>query len=343
MKKLFLLPVIVFLAFTAKAQIDLGTFLEGGVQDANQLLESYMEPAFVGLGYGLNSGWYNTAKPHKLLGFDLTVTANVSYVPSSAEFFTFSDADYTNVRLSDPSNNQFPTLFGPNLPSSEIPEMTFIDFDDVDQDGMTDDELIRLTGPTGLGLEEDLGFNAVPAPMVQIGLGLIKNTELKLRLLPQQTFGDPGEEFSISMFGLGIMHDIKQWVPGMKLLPFDLSGFIGFTNLKTSFAIDEDAPDQIAELSVNGFTFQGVISKKLSILTVYAGAGFLTSSTDFSLKGRYETESETFTDPINFEFSSGGPKLNFGARLKLLILTLHAEYAFQKYNTFTAGVGLSVR
>ncbi len=337
MKKLSL--IISFAAicsFTANAQIDLGTFLEGGIEDGNRLLENYMEPAFVGFGTGLNSGWYNTGKPHKLLGFDLTVNFNLAYVPSDAEFFTFNNADYQNVALVDAGRNEFPTLFGPNLSADDIPELSFRDPD-------SQEELLRITGPTGLGLDEDLGFNAVPTPMVQLGIGLIKNTELKLRLLPEQTFGDPGEEFTISMFGIGIMHDVKQWVPGMKLLPFDLSAFFGFNQLKTSFNVDSDNPDQVAKLDVNGYTFQGVISKKLALLTVYAGLGFISSTTDFTLEGTFDTEAGTFENPINFEYSSGSPKLNFGARLKLLILTLHAEYALQDYNTLTVGVGLSVR
>ncbi len=342
MKKLFFtLTFAAFFCMSSKAQIDLSTFLEGGIADGNRLLENYMEPAFIGFGTGLNSGWYNTAKPHKLLGFDLTANVNLAYVPSSAEFFTFNPAQYDNVSLVDPGQDQFPTLFGPNLSADEIPFLRF-------SDPETQEVLLDVTGPTGLGMDEDLGFNAVPAPMVQLGLGLIKNTELKLRLLPEQTFGDAGEEFSISMFGLGIMHDVKQWVPGMQLLPFDLSAFVGFNTLKTSFNIDEDNPDQIAELDVSGFTFQGVISKKLALLTVYAGLGFITSSTDFKLLGDYSEELETdlgadAIDPISFSYSSGSPKLNFGARLKLLIITIHAEYAFQDYNTLTAGVGLSVR
>ncbi|MGB0443709.1 MAG: DUF6588 family protein [Flavobacteriaceae bacterium] len=32
-----------------------------------------------------------------------------------------------------------------------------------------------------------------------------------------------------------------------------------------------------------------------------------------------------------------------GLRLKLLALTLSADYAFQEYDTFTAGIGFSIR
>ena len=38
-------------------------------------------------GAGLNNGWYNTAKPHSLGGFDLTFTLNTVIIPNSAETF----------------------------------------------------------------------------------------------------------------------------------------------------------------------------------------------------------------------------------------------------------------
>jgi len=190
-------------------------------------------------------------------------------------------------------------------------------------------------------MEESLGSNFVPAPSVQIGIGLIKNTELKLRLLPEQTFGDPGEQFTTKMFGLGVLHDVKQWIPGIKNLPFDLSGFFAFNTMKNSMEINADVPDQIGEFNVSGTTLQGIISKKLSVLTVYGGVGFSTSKVNFKMKGTYDGIPEV--DPIDIEYKNGGLRANVGARLKLLIFTFHAEYAVQKYNTLTAGFGISIR
>lgn len=318
---------------TAKAQIDFGTFLEAGTADANRLMESYLEPAFLGWGYGLNSGWYNSAKPHKLLGFDITPTITMAMVPTDAEFFTINPNDYSNITLNPNSpTNQAPTLFGPNLPADELPLL------DYTADGNT----ISLSSPTGLGLEEEaqIPFNAVPSGMVQVGLGLMKNTELKLRIVP--TIEEEGE-FEFSMFGIGFMHDLKQWVPGFKQLPIDVSGFVGWNRINTKIFLDENNPDQVAEFNTSGFTLQGLVSKKLSILTVFGGVGIATTTTDFKLLGTYDTDAGTFEDPINFDYSSGGPRINLGMRLKLLILTIHADYAIQKYNTLTMGVGLSVR
>lgn len=337
MKKISIFLITFCVLTTASAQ-DLDKFLEGSVDDANTLMQNYMEPVFVGLGYALNSGWYNTGRPHKMLGVDLTVTVNAAYVPESAQFFTLNNGDLDGVDIepSETGNTKFPTLMGPNLDADDIPYLVF------GQETETTDDDLSVTGPTGAGLDEKFGFNAVPAPALQLGIGLIKNTELKLRLIPEQTFGDPGEEVSTKMFGLGVLHDVKQWIPGIKNLPFDLSGFFAFNTMNTSFQLDADNPDQIAELKTSGTTLQGIISKKLAVLTVYGGVGYISSKTDFHLRGTYD-ELPGEVDPINFVYSNTGMRANVGARLKLLIFTFHAEYALQKYNTLTLGFGLSVR
>ena len=335
MKKLVILLVLLVGGSKTFAQINFDTFLEGGAADANTFLQIYLEPAFVGFGYGMNSGWYNTAKPHKLLGFDITTGVSLATVPDASKFFTFSDADYSRIMVSDGSGSaQLPTIFGPNLSRNDLPELTFLD-----ENG---NETLRSTALTGAGIEEadfyPFSQPMVPAPYAQIGIGLIKNTEIKLRLVPEQNF----DGNSVKMFGFGVMHDIKQWIPGMKLLPFELSGFFGFNKMTTAFAIDE-AAGQTSELNISGTTIQALASKKLALLTVYGGLGFMTTSTDFSMLGDYDVAGTILSDPIAFDYSSSGMRANVGARIKLLILTLHAEYAIQKYNTLTVGLGISVR
>ena len=44
------------------------------------------------------------------------------------------------------------------------------------------------------------------------------------------------------------MHDVKQWIPGIKNLPFDLSGFFAFNSLEGSSAIDSD--DKLANRQI---------------------------------------------------------------------------------------------
>ena len=341
MKKHIIILLISSMAFSSKAQIDFSSFLEAGTVDAERLMEGYLEPAFLGFGYGINSGWYNTAKPHKLLGFDITPTVTMAMIPSSAESFTIDPNDYTNIDVvptidangsSGSIITDAPTLFGPNRPNEELPFLRY-----TTADGST----LDLSAPTGLGLDEEIPFNAVPTAMVQFGIGLVKNTDIKLRIVP--TLEEEGE-YEFSMFGIGVMHDLKQWVPGLKQVPFDFSGFVGWNRMEATIFMDDNNPDQAAEFSTSGFTLQGIISKKFAIVTFFGGAGIATTTTKFSLLGDYDTDTVDLPDdPINFDYSSTGPRINVGMRLKLLIVTIHADYALQKYNTLTLGLGLSIR
>ncbi|MEP5612595.1 MAG: DUF6588 family protein [Cyclobacteriaceae bacterium] len=352
MKKQLIILLIAIAPFAGKAQIDFGSFLEAGASDAEKLLEGYLRPAFLGFGYGINSGWYNTAKPHKLLGFDITPTVSFARVPSKDEFFSIDDTDFNNLTVIgtiDENGNvgnritDSPTLFGPNLPNESLPFLQYTSDNGTPGD-TSDDTQVNISAPTGLGLDEAIGISAVPSGMVQVGIGLIKGTELKLRIIPKvEATNDQGQsEFEFQMFGLGFMHDLKQWVPGFKQLPIDVSGFVGWNRITTTIALDPDL-GQRATFSTSSFTLQGLVSKQLAILTLFGGVGVATTRTQFELLGEYETEGGTFVDPLSFDFTSTGPRINLGFRLKLLILTLHADYAIQKYSTLTTGIGISIR
>jgi len=332
-----LLILLIVLGTTKLANAQ-GGLLDAGVADATKYLESYMEPAFVGIGFGLQSGWYNTAKTHGFLGFDLTIIAAATQIPSANEFFTFRNSDYENIVYAGGNEVRVPTLLGPNLGADDLPELTFLD-------PGTGEEIIRLSAPTGLGLDESFPINAVPSPIIQVGIGLFKNTELKIRLIPEAAveslLGD--DELNYNLFGIGILHDIKQWLPADKLLPIDLSIFAGFTKLSASAALNPDDanPDQFTEFEANTVLVQAVVSKKLAFVTFFAGIGWAQSDVDFRLKGTFDTETSVLVDPISFGYSNSGFRSNLGLRLKFLFLTLSGEYAFQEYNTVSASIGFS--
>lgn len=356
--------------FQLKAQ-DFGDILAAGVEDANTYLESYSSPAITSLGVGLNGGWYNTAKPHKLLGFDLTTSVNMATIPDEEKMFDFAAAGFRNLQLDQTGDNMVPTLVGGDATSGSeifVPANTTITDPRTGQSITIDDE-IRFSTIGGFNLDDLPGVQGMPTPTLNLGIGLIKNTEFKLRLVPEQSFDD----YNFKLLGFGLMHDVKQWIPGIKNLPFDLSAFFGTTKMTASTVLNVDVENSsnngIAGTSTTTFkgngsatfestatTVQLLISKKLAILTGYAGVGYSTVKTTFDVSGDYTFETDpsdlatgdeqvqNIQDPISLEFTDGGgPRATIGARVKLLIITFHVDYTLQKYNTLTAGVGLSIR
>ena len=329
MKKLFLILLSVCSVTLLKAQGDIEDLIKGGAGDANYLVQGYSEPLLKAIGYGLNQGWYNTAAPHKIAGVDITIPISLITIPKDAMEYQVDNAKLTQLeRLSGPGgtaqSGKAQTLFGSDK------ETTYR----IKSNGA------ELQVPGGLNLKEEIGLSGVPLPMAQLGFGLPKGTDLKLRFLPKISLGDEG---SINMFGFGVLHDVKQWIPGIKNLPFDLSGFFGYTKLKLNF----DGTDGSANYQVNATTIQGLISKKLSVLTVYAGVGANIANTDLSMTGSFDTDDDPSTADQTMKIvakaSSSGPRATIGMRLKLAVLTIHGDYTLQGYNALNVGLGISVR
>lgn len=333
MRKL-IIAFFAFCTFSSYSQIDIGSILEGGVGDAQTLLRGYVQPFPVGFGNGINGGWYTTAKAHKLLGIDISVIANGAFVPTTAETFTFNNADYTNIKLDDTSisSAQLPTIFG----SQKLGDRPLLNYTDNSGNSISTSSL------PGSGLKEATGYSVVPSAMVQAGIGLFKNTDLIVRFVPQQT----ASEYEFSTFGVGIKHDIKQWIPFIKRLPFDVSALIAWNDVKSKFFLDPDnEPSQALEFNTKTFMFQLLASKKLSIFTIYGGVGTTSYKTDVNMLGSYTTTASgtTYTDPISLDYDGSSMRANLGLSMKLFFINIAAEYALQEYNVFTVRAGFSIR
>ena len=94
MKKFILIFISIFtLTFSAKAQDGLESILLSGVADASKLTEAYINPAMKGLIFSMNGGWYHTAKVHKKFGFDISIGASLSQVPTCLLYTSPSPRD----------------------------------------------------------------------------------------------------------------------------------------------------------------------------------------------------------------------------------------------------------
>ena len=363
-RKHTLVSILTFTLISVSNAQSFEDLLSIGPEDAGTYLESYISPAMQSFGVGMAGNWYNTAKPHKLLGFDVTVGASIANIPDAEKLFTFNSANFQNLQYSGGNNSNLPTLVG-GPATGEL----FINADQQIENPQTGESItiendIRFAAPDGVDLE-DLPIVGTPAPSLQIGVGLIKNTEVKIRFIPTSLIESDNFQ-SPRYFGIGVLHDFKQWIPGMKLMPFDLSAFFGWTTLEATQSLSVDVSEGDgsfttgvsgegeAVLAASATTFQVLISKKLAVLTPYAGVGFNVVRSSIQVNGDYEisvseslsgeTETLEYVDPVDLQFDgAGGPRLTVGARLKLLILTIHADYTLQKYNTFSAGIGLSIR
>ena len=293
------------------------SILSNDITQGEKLIKAYFTPMAESFGSGLNSGWYNTAKPHSLGGFDLTFTLNTVIIPNSAENFKIGDT-FENVFKSD--ENEASTIFG----SSDATKMTYTN----NNSGLDIDFIM----PGGLKTP------AIPLPMIQAGIGLIKNTAIDIRYMPMLNVGD---NINVNLFGVGIKHDLLQWIPGIgDIIPMSLSLQAGHTSLNTELKILE----QEVSLKTNATTINLVASKKLLMVTGYVGLGYNSATTTFAADADFDLDGLKFDEKVEVTFESNNNlRTNIGLRLNMTIVTIQADYTFSEYPTATLGLGVSLR
>lgn len=362
-----IITVIVFiLGFGAtNAQIKEMDFIKGGVGDAEILLNEYLTPWANAFGANLNGGWYNTAKPHKLGGFDVTFTVNAAWAPPSAKTMDLSalGLDATVLPTSDGSFIS-PTVAGEQV--DERPVLSYL----ADNPANPGEQLTvaQFEAPNGAGL------NLVPVPMAQASIGLPFGTEITGRFLPNLNIGSLG---NIGLWGVGLKHDIFQHIPVLKKLPvLNVSAQGGYTRLNTYANVNFE-PDSYAEnlvtdmgvfndqkinMEVTAWTVNMVASQTLPVITFYQGIGYSTTFTNVAMQGNYPisrvetdmdspyfgqvvvTDDDVYADPIDMEIhNTKDLRLNIGFRIKLAVLTIHVDYTKANYSLVTAGLGISFR
>jgi len=348
------------LSMSIQAQLkDIGTLVAGGPKDAEFLLQNYLKPFGNSIGANLSAGWYTTAKPHKLLGFDLTFTASMAMVPSADKNFAVKASDLTqsgfNVAVTGASS---PTFSGKKESGQTITYSTTYNGNDY--------TIASYKTPQGTGV------SYVPAPMLKLGIGLIKGTEVMVRYVPKVGMGKYGD---FNLWGLGLKHDLKQYIPVLSKVPiFNVSLMGGYTKMMTDANLSfmpEDLgvtvnnppaestwDNQKMKLGVSNWTVNLLVSADLPIITFYGGAGISSSKTSLKMKGNYplptfntssqEVEVTALPDPIDIsiESSDGGitkPRLNAGFVLKLAVVHINFDYTYANYSILTAGLGISFR
>jgi hypothetical protein len=321
--------VMIFSSNPAKAQLsDIEAFLDvlsEGEQNASVLTQAYLEPMATGLSTALNSGWTTKAAPTKKLGFSVQIRTALTAVPSTAQTFDASTLGLSpGITVSPGESN---TISG---------------------DKGSGQTLSFGAGPaaTNITLPGGTGLAYVPAAMLQGNIGLIKDTDVTVRYIPETAIGDFGD---MAMFGVGIKHGLNQWLPGGKLLPVDISVMAAFSQTDLNADLNFNAgEEQSLETSTNTFVLNALVGKTLPFLSAYAGLGIQSGTFELDILGNYTVGSgvlsETYTDPVSFsQDSDAAIHALAGVQFKIAILRIYAEATVAEYTTYNVGVGIGLR
>ena len=315
MKKALLTILIFSISITSKSQVQVDD-----INDAQAFLQEYLSPLGNSLGAITNNGWYNSAKPHRFLGFDATFT--LSLLTITDENKSFDPNSITNFSSNSTST---PTILGRG-------------------DGAT----VNYKGEQFKLPNQSTLISALALPNFNFGLGVFKKTELNGRFIPNYKYNigffGKGE---ISMWGLGFKHDLLQWIPIIgNAIPMSLSLQAGHTQLNSGLSI----LDQDVSIDVQATNFNIILSRKILMLTGYTSVGYNFSTTTFTA-GEDISNLDTFnlneleiSLPIEMKFENNNEfRANVGLRFNLAVIAIHANHTFSKYPVTTIGLGVSLR
>ena len=312
-----ILLIVILSLFTTKSfsQVQIEN-----INDAQAFLQEYLNPLGNGLGAITNNGWYNSAKPHKVLGFDATFTLSVLNVSDEKKSF-------------DPNSIS-------NFSSSETSTPTIL--------GSGDGAIVQYDGEEFKLPNQKTSFSTLILPNFNFGIGILKKTELNGRFIPNYKYNlgffGKGE---IGMWGVGFKHDLLQWIPIIgNAIPISLSLQAGHTQLNSELSI----LDQEVNIDVQATNLNIILSRKLLMLTGYTSFGYNFSTTTFSA-GENINDSENFNLneleidlPIEMKFENNNEfRANVGLRFNLAVVTINANHTFSKYPVTTLGLGVGLR
>jgi hypothetical protein len=306
------------------AQKNAGFLLQAG-EDAKVLTQAYLRPYGEMLGNNLNGGWYTSAAPHKVLGFNVTLMGSYTMAPTSAETFDVSKLGLSQFNVSSSSSiaptmagkmNNRPTL-APNVTGGSYAEFTL---------------------PNGSG------SNVMVSPMLQAGIGLPKGTELIARYMPDTKIGEYGK---LGLWGVGVKHSLKDYIPFVKRVPFwNVSVLGAYTNFNSGMAMPDFDENGLTlrngtlDISSAAFTGRLLIGANFPFIALYTGIGYGTTNTTFEMSGKLNGDDFLMDIPFN---GSGSFDTNIGARVRLGVIAIHADYTVGNYSMLTAGLGISFR
>lgn len=332
--------ILLFFSPFLFSQNGLENLLLAPKDESQNLFERYLKPALKGSIYLMNSGWYSTAKVHKKLGFDLTISLNSVVVPDGEKSF-----DISNFKLIESEIKNLPSIFG----DSKNEELNVI----IPKSDLHPQLKATFFSPGGI--KDQLPLGIVSSPSIQVSIGLPFKSEVTLRYLPEYN----RNRVYFSNYGIGFKHDILQYFTFLKKIPsLNVSAFGAYSIMSINYDIQSAERfrgiNQISEFDITNYKFQILTSFNLKIIEFYGGIGISGGNSSFSINGEYELDyvvdgdSNTkfpikISDPVKINYSIHELSKNFGFKFKFLFLHAFIDYTFQEYDVVTIGTSINFR
>jgi len=358
---IFLSLILVFILHSklARTQDELGMLISESVEDTEAAIKAYGGPFLKAIGTDLNTGYTSSGEPLKWGDLNIKLVGTASFAPE--DDLSFRPAEYGLDEQSSgiyTEEEVLPTIFGDETTATIQARAT-------SQNG----EQIRTTTTIPL---LTLGVRGAPMLMPQADIGFFGGTQIMIRGLPPVKVPTYNQLRSLetSYFGMGVLHDIKQYIPDFQSSGFSWSVYLTRSTASLSlggpFYTDDDVreytnedvqnPEEEKDYSKQkmnfdskGFSFGTIISNKFKVVTLFGGLEYVSTSTNLNLEGdypyvNYSGQIAHITDLLDITENTGRMGLNAGlkADLSFLNISLSASLVNGGYSTVGAAVGFQL-
>ncbi len=247
-----------FAGFQSRAQsaqtvVDLNNF----VSDALWYADKFITPATDAAVYQASSGWIATPQKAQLWDVNVSLHTNIFFVPKANRQFTINNSEFAFLEIENASSATVPTAIGNDDQVYVVGSFTDVPNGDV-----------RIKTPEGLDAE------TVIYPYVQASLGLWYGTEI----LAKYSYNVKLKKGHYQVYGLGIKHNLSQYVKSLEAKNIYLSIFAGISKEEIAFDFLTSESEQFGSLGLNEiiglvdtYQFQVNGSKKWKRFELMAG------------------------------------------------------------------------
>ena len=241
----------------------------------------------------MNSGGYYTADIPGFFGFSVSLRGMLIFIPDDQKTFTPQLLDGYSA------DKKTPTVWG-------------------EKSGA------YYAGPEGyITMAPGFNQNSVPVGYPQIAASFM-GTEVMLRYLPEIDISDQN---SVSMFGIGVQHEISRYFP---LMPVDVAVQFLYSTFKITNLVD-----------ISNIAFNAHASKTFGVLTSYFGLQLESTSMDLTYDITADPNNPLLTQSKKVSVSIDGDntfRATLGASLKLSVIVLNLDYNISSQSLLTGGL-----
>lgn len=255
----------------------------------------FTKPLATTIGTALNSGSFYKASVPRFFGASLSFRGMYVLIPDDQKTF----------------NPTLPAGYSADRPTATI-------YGDKNGGAIYGGPDGYITYPGGIG------ETSIPVLFPQISVSLL-GSELMLRYMPKIKVG----ETDVSLFGLGLKHNISQY---FILMPVDIAVQLLYNSFKVTDIMD-----------VSNVAFNAEVSKTFGMLTAYGGIQYESTKFDltYTIKGDPNSGDPSLRNNVDIKASVDGDnkvRLTAGAAFKVAVFVINADYSLGSQSTFSGGL-----